>query len=292
MEKPKIARVLSIAGSDSGGGAGIQADIKTCAAFGVYASTAITAITAQNTLGVQAIEPVSEDMVAMQISSVLQDIGTDVIKLGMLANARIAQTVAEILETDTGAGWNVIDPVMVASSGDALLEQDAIEIYKEKLVPLADVLTPNIREAEVLSGVQIETAEDMIKAGKTLQEMGAYAVLMKGGHMEGKSVIDILITAEGNQIMSAPRLYSRHTHGTGCTLAAAIAAGLALDQTLDMAVVNAREFVFEGIANAPKLGAGDGPLNHGLYMGAESDDGQKNGPEPDNPFSALKDLKP
>ncbi|HHL43137.1 MAG TPA: bifunctional hydroxymethylpyrimidine kinase/phosphomethylpyrimidine kinase, partial [Hellea balneolensis] len=181
----KSATVLSIAGSDSSGGAGIQADIKTCCAFGVYASTAITAITAQNTNGVQRVEAMDPDLVKAQIKSVLDDIGTDVIKIGMLANGDIAKTVADIIQEDTGAGWNVIDPVLVATSGDTLFDKDALDIFRTRLVPLADVLTPNIPEAEILSGIKIDTIEDMVKAGEVLRDMGAYSVLLKGGHLDG-----------------------------------------------------------------------------------------------------------
>ena len=281
-------RVLIIAGSDSSGGAGIQADIKTCAAFGVYSSTAITAITAQNTLGVQRVEAVSPELVAAQMRCVLSDIGADVIKIGMLANAGIVEAVADVINADADDIPIVLDPVLVATSGDKLLDVSAIEILKEKLLPHADVITPNTHEAEILTGIKIENAENMIKAGEALLEMGAYAALMKGGHLEGKSVIDVLVSSDGNQIMSAPRIHSRHTHGTGCTLASAIASGLALGMPMDIAVQEAREFVFEAIRSAPKLGKGNGPLNHGLNMGeaeAPSDSGKP------NPFAALKDLQ-
>ena len=282
----KIARVLIIAGSDSGGGAGIQADIKTCAAFGAYSATAITAITAQNTVGVQKVEALSPDMVKAQIDSVLTDIGADVIKIGMLANQAIIETVAEAIEDEDA--YVVLDPVMVATSGDKLLEDGAIKALKEKLIPLCDVITPNVPEAEILTGMKIEDVDDLGKAGAKLLDMGAYAAVMKGGHLEGKMVVDVLVSDDENAMMTAPRIRSKHTHGTGCTLASAIAANMALGVPLDEAVNTAREFVFEAIRSAPKLGQGHGPLNHGLIF-----PDQEEAPEDDssNPFAALKGLQ-
>jgi hydroxymethylpyrimidine/phosphomethylpyrimidine kinase len=286
----KTARILSVAGSDSGGGAGIQADIKTCAAFGVYSGTAITAITVQNTQGVSRVEALPADLVAEQIRSFLSDIGADVIKIGMLANGDIIDAVAEVILQEAEEVTVVLDPVLVATSGDALLDEEAILTLKDKLLPLADVLTPNTFEAEILSGVKIETLDDMIKAGEILMELGAYNVLMKGGHLKGKSITDVLMTPEGNQIMNAPRIHSRHTHGTGCTLASAVAAGLALGEDVNTAVAHAREFVFEAIKTAPGLGAGHGPLNHGLNMG-DAEQSPQDDPPKNNPFAALKDMK-
>ncbi len=279
-------RVLIIAGSDSGGGAGIQADIKTCAAFGAYSATAITAITAQNTVGVQKVEALSPDMVKAQIDSVLSDIGADVIKIGMLANQAIIETVAEAIEDQDA--YVVLDPVMVATSGDKLLEDGAIKALKEKLIPLCDVITPNVPEAEILTGMKIEDVDDLGKAGAKLLDMGAYAAVMKGGHLEGKMVVDVLVSDDENAMMTAPRIRSKHTHGTGCTLASAIAANMALGVPLDEAVNTAREFVFEAIRSAPKLGQGHGPLNHGLIF-----PDQEEAPEDDssNPFAALKGLQ-
>ena len=282
-----IAKVLIVAGSDSGGGAGIQADIKTCAAFGVYSSTAVTAITAQNTQCVQRVEALSADLVADQMRSVLSDIGADVIKIGMLANADIINAVAEVITTDAEDVTVVLDPVLVATSGDALLDESAIDVLKEKLLPLADVITPNTHEAALLTGLKVEDAEDMIKAGEALREMGAYAALMKGGHLEGKSVTDILVAEEGNQMMNAPRIYSRHTHGTGCTLASAVASMLAQGAPVEVAVMDAREYVFEAIRSAPKLGQGNGPLNHGLKIRSAGPAASSDEP---NPFAVLKDL--
>lgn len=276
-------RVLIIAGSDSGGGAGIQADIKSCAAFGAYSATAITAITAQNTLGVQQVEILSPELVRAQIRSVMDDIGADVIKIGMLGSAAIIDVVAE--EIDKASAYIVLDPVMVATSGDSLLSDKAVTAMKEKLVPLCDLITPNVPEAELLTGMTISEMDELSRAGEALLEMGTYAALMKGGHLKGKSVIDVLVSEDGAQIMSGPRIHSRHTHGTGCTLASAIAANMALGYPLEEAVSNAREFVYEAIRTAPGFGAGHGPLNHGLAIGEQEID---TAPNPDNPFAALK----
>jgi len=286
MSADKVGRVLIIAGSDSGGGAGIQADVKTCAAFGAYSATAITAITAQNTLGVQKVEALSPDLVTAQIESVLSDIGADVIKIGMLANQEIIEAVAAAI-TDEQA-YIILDPVMVATSGDKLLEDSAITALKEKLIPLCDVITPNVPEAEILTGVKIEDIDDLGKAGTKLLEMGAYAAVMKGGHLEGKTVVDVLVSDDENAVMTAPRIHSKHTHGTGCTLASAIAANMALGVPLDEAVNMAREFVFEAIRSAPKLGQGKGPLNHGLVFPQCEEEAPD---EKANPFSVLKGLK-
>ena len=283
-------RVLIIAGSDSSGGAGIQADIKTCAAFGAYSMTAVTAVTVQNTEGVDAVEVMSAELVRAQIRACLSDIGADVIKLGMLANADIINVVAEEL-ADVSA-YIILDPVMVATSGDSLLTDDAIALMREKLVPLCDVITPNVPEAALLTGLPVSDPEELIAAGEKLLEMGAYAALMKGGHLDMKSVVDVLATEEGNQIMSGPRLYTRHTHGTGCTLASAVAAAMSLGEPLEVAVESAREYVFEAIRTAPKFGKGNGPLNHGL-----ADLSEKDAPEPEqaakpkSPFAVLKGFK-
>ncbi len=288
LNTKSVGRVLIIAGSDSGGGAGIQADIKTCAAYGAYSMTAITAVTAQNTVGVHAVEFMPAALVKTQIEVCLSDIGADVIKIGMLGNSEIIDIVANAI-TDIEA-FVVLDPVMVATSGDALLSTDAVEAMKTKLLPLCDLVTPNVPEAEILTGLTIKEAEDLSKAGQKLLEMGAYAALMKGGHLKGKTLIDVLVSDDGASLMTGPRLHSKHTHGTGCTLASAVAASMALGNPLEAAVMSARDFVFEGIQSAPKLGAGHGPLNHGLSY-AEDD----TTPEPsngNNPFSVLKGLKP
>lgn len=287
MSESKIGRVLIIAGSDSGGGAGIQADIKTCAAFGAYAATAITAVTAQNTLGVQQVEAMSPELVRAQIRSVLDDIGADVIKIGMLANKAIIEAVADEIEDEDA--FVVLDPVMVATSGDKLLEDDAVEAMKTLLISVCDLITPNIPEAQILTGISMDDVDDFGKAGEALIEMGAYAALMKGGHMKGNMVVDVLVSEDENALMTAPRIRSKHTHGTGCTLASAIAAAMALGAPMDEAVNTAREYVFEAIRSAPGLGQGKGPLNHGLALPEE-----ENGDEPNgggNPFAALKALK-
>ena len=292
-------RVLIIAGSDSSGGAGVQADIKTCAAFGAYSMSAITAVTAQNSMGVQQVEMMPAALVRAQIQSCLSDIGADVIKIGMLGNRDIIEAVAQNIQ-DVDA-FIILDPVMVATSGDSLLDASAIGHIKMQLLPLCDVVTPNVPETERLTGVKIESIDDLITAGQVLLEMGVYAALMKGGHMAGKSVTDVLVTEQGANIMSGPRLNSRHTHGTGCTLASAVAANMALGVSLDEAVITAREFVFDAIRTAPKFGAGYGPLNHGLSYGhldndaethmniSDAPQSQKN-PAQKNPFSVLKEL--
>ena len=284
-ETSSTPRVLIIAGSDSSRGAGIQADIKTCAAFGADSTTAITAVTEQNTLGVQQVELMPAELVRGQIKSVLSDIGADVIKIGMLGSADIIDVVAE--EIEEADAFIILDPVMVATSGDALLETKAIETLKTKLLPLADLVTPNVPEAELLTGLKIEDVDDLTKAGDALLKMNVYAALMKGGHLEGKSVVDVLVSEEGANIMSGPRIRSRHTHGTGCTLASAVAACMALGAPLEEAVMNAREFVFQAIKTAPGLGKGNGPLNHGLVSAETEEEPEPTG---NNPFAALKDL--
>jgi len=293
MEANNTPRVLIVAGSDSSGGAGIQADIKTCTAFGVYAATAITAITAQNTVGVQQVEALSADLVAAQMRSVLSDIGADVIKIGMLANREIIRAVADVIINDAEDCTVVLDPVMVSTSGDKLLEDTAVDAMKVLLIPLADIVTPNIDEAEILTGLRPEDASGLTQAGERLLKMGAFAALMKGGHLDGKSITDVLVAPDGNHIMSAPRIHSRHTHGTGCTLASAVASLLAFDKIsgdvpLEIAVREAREFVMEAIRTAPKLGKGKGPLNHGLSIGDAGETPQQQ--DETNPFAALKDL--
>ena len=290
MSDAKVGRVLIIAGSDSGGGAGIQADIKTCAAYGAYAATAITAITAQNTLGVHKVEALSPQLVRAQIRAVLDDIGADVIKIGMLANKDIINAVADEIKDEEDA-YVVLDPVMVATSGDKLLEDAAIEALKTELIPLCDVVTPNVPEAEILTGVKIEDVDDFGKAGQVLIDMGAYAALMKGGHLKGNMVVDVLVSEDENAVMTAPRIRSKHTHGTGCTLASAIAAAMALGSPLDEAVNSAREYVFEAIRSAPGLGQGNGPLNHGLALPEDGEGAGPDGSGDGNPFAALKLLK-
>ncbi|HEY2659342.1 MAG TPA: bifunctional hydroxymethylpyrimidine kinase/phosphomethylpyrimidine kinase [Caulobacteraceae bacterium] len=267
MSNPSLGRVLIIAGSDSGGGAGIQADIKTVTVLGGYAATAITAVTAQNSLGVQAIERVKPKMVALQARAVLSDIGADAIKTGMLGGRKLVETVAALL--DEAGVPAVIDPVMLAKSGAALLKPRAVAAVKSLLIPRAALLTPNAPEAEALTGLTVQTTDDLRRAGEALLKAGARAVLMKGGHVPGDEVTDILMTPAGETTFSGPRLDTRHTHGTGCTLASACAAGIAQGLPMDAAVARAWAFVAEAIRRAPGFGAGAGPLDHGWMLRAD-----------------------
>ena len=255
-------RVLIIAGSDSGGGAGVQADIKTVTMLGGYAATAITAVTVQDTVGVSAIHPVPPDMVAAQARAVLDDIGADAIKTGMLGDAATVEAVAEVLE-GAAAIPAVVDPVMAAKGGAALLEARAMDAFKARLVPRAALLTPNAPEAEALTGLAVHSFDDQRRAGEALLALGARAVLVKGGHVPGARVVDLLVTAAGETAFEAERIETRHTHGTGCTLASACAAGLAQGLPLAEAVARAWAYVQEAIAQAPGLGRGHGPLDHG-----------------------------
>jgi len=255
-------RVLVIAGSDSGGGAGIQGDIKTITALQGYAATAITALTAQNTLGVQGIFDIPAAFIRQQILSVLDDIGADAIKTGMLHNAEIIAAVADTITPYRHIPL-VLDPVMLAKGGAALLQPDAIAVLKEGLIPLAALVTPNLPEAERLSGMSIRTIDDMEKAAQAILALGCQAVLIKGGHGEGNEVHDLLLTRDYREIFTQPRLYTRHTHGTGCALASAIATGLAQGMTLSAAVARARRYVRKAMETAPGFGQGNGPLGHG-----------------------------
>jgi hydroxymethylpyrimidine/phosphomethylpyrimidine kinase len=255
-----LGRVLIIAGSDSGGGAGIQADIKTVTALGGYAATAVTAITVQNTLGVTDVHPVPLDVIEAQARAVLSDIGADAIKTGMLGDVAIVEAVARIIG-EAGAPA-VVDPVMIAKGGAALLEPAAIVAVRERLVPRAALLTPNALEAEALTGIAVASPDDQRRAGAALLAAGAGAVLMKGGHVPGERVVDFLLTPEGECAFGAERIQTRHTHGTGCTLASACATGLAQGLTLVDAVARAWAYVQEAIARAPGFGAGHGPLDH------------------------------
>jgi len=258
-------RVLTIAGSDSGGGAGIQADIKTITVLGGYAATAITALTAQNTLGVSAIELISPAMVEAQARAVLDDIGVDVIKTGMLGDAAVVELVARLID-ETGLPA-VIDPVMLAKGGAALLAPDAIDAVRALLIPRAALFTPNAPEAEALVGFAVNDLESMQRAGALFMAAGARAVLMKGGHVDGETVTDLLIHAGGETTFSGPRVATRHTHGTGCTLASACAVGLAQGMPLTDAVARAWGYVAEAIRHAPGFGGGAGPLGHGWGLG-------------------------
>ena len=251
---------LTIAGSDSGGGAGIQADLKTFAALGVYGTCAITAVTAQNTLGVRGWEPVSEALVVSQIDAVVSDIGADAVKVGMLATAGIVTAVRETI-VRLGLLRIVIDPVMIAKGGDRLLRDDAVAALRT-LLPHAHVVTPNIPEAEVLAGIHIRGIDDMREAARRILSLGPRVVLVKGGHAEGAESIDVACTAQGEFDIRGPRLPGRHTHGTGCTLSSAIAAHLAKGFTDEEALRGARVYLEGAIRHAPQIGHGHGPLNH------------------------------
>ena len=257
-------RVLSIAGSDSGGGAGIQADLKTIAALGCFGMTAITALTAQNTCGVRAIHGVPPQMLRDQIDAVIEDIGTDAVKIGMLHAPEIVRTVAESI--DRHSLQNVVfDPVMVATSGAVLIEQASMDVLVRELFPRATLITPNLDEAGLLVGKPLTSTEDMEAAALTLRTQGARAVLVKGGHLPGETVIDLLLTESGEKIwMKAPRIHSQNTHGTGCTLSSAIASHLALGETLVEAVRAARLYVREALQAGAQVRTGNcgGPLNH------------------------------
>ncbi|CCQ73324.1 bifunctional hydroxymethylpyrimidine kinase/phosphomethylpyrimidine kinase [Magnetospira sp. QH-2] len=260
-------RVLIVAGSDSGGGAGIQADLKTVTCLGGYAATAITALTAQNTLGVTGIFDVPPDFIARQMIAVLDDIGADCIKIGMLHRPEVIETVVSVLDSHAPDAPIVVDPVMIAKGGASLLEDSAVSSLKAMLVSRATVLTPNVPEAEVLTDSSIVDADSAEHAGKLLCAMGAQAVLMKGGHMTGETVVDRLIEqGEMTRTFSGPRVETRHTHGTGCTMASAIATGLAQGLSVEDAVSRARIYVQRAIETAPGLGQGHGPLNHGYTV--------------------------
>ena len=252
---------LTIAGSDSGGGAGIQADLKTFHQWGVYGTSALTAVTAQNTLGVQEIHPVPAAIVAAQIRSVAEDLAPRAVKSGMLATAEIVATVAAAIRGHR-LGAYVLDPVMVATSGDRLLERDAVATIRDELLPLATIVTPNWPEAALLTQVTEANLRGMAAAARALVDAGAGAALVKGGHLEGDEVVDLFWDGEVERVYRAPRTRTRHTHGTGCTLSAAIAAGLARGVGLGEAVGGAVGWVRDAIAGAPGLGAGRGPLNH------------------------------
>ncbi|HVL67290.1 MAG TPA: bifunctional hydroxymethylpyrimidine kinase/phosphomethylpyrimidine kinase [Vicinamibacterales bacterium] len=252
---------LTIAGSDSGGGAGIQADLKTFAAHGVYGTSALTAITAQNTLGVTGWQAVDPALVVAQIEAVIGDIGAHAVKTGMLANAAIVGAVAETLQR-LGCTDVVVDPVMIAKGGDRLLEEAAVEAIRSRLLPLARVVTPNVPEAEDLSRMRISSLDDMRAAGERIRAMGARVVLVKGGHMAGHDSIDLACTADGTRTFRSARIETPHTHGTGCTLASAIAANLALGKTDLEAIGDAKEYVDGAIRHAPGIGRGHGPLEH------------------------------
>tara|TARA_R110000868_G_scaffold1554_3_gene12447 strand:- start:13910 stop:14716 length:807 start_codon:yes stop_codon:yes gene_type:complete len=256
-------RILIVAGSDSGGGAGIQADIKSVTALGGFAATAITALTAQNTLGVQDVFPVDTAFIQMQMRVVLDDIGADCLKTGMLHAPDVIDAVCDVLENEAAGIPVVVDPVMVAKGGAALLGSDAVGTLRDRLLPLARVITPNIPEAETLLGMAIATIDDMKSAAEKLKAMGASAVLVKGGHMEGNDLTDVLLDDDGFHLFGTRRVDTAHTHGTGCTLASSIATGIAQGMTLPEAVGRAQAYVVAAIQDAPGFGSGHGPIDHG-----------------------------
>jgi hydroxymethylpyrimidine/phosphomethylpyrimidine kinase len=255
-------RVLIVAGSDSGGGAGIQADIKAVTMLDAFAATAITALTAQNTEGVHGVLPIDPAFIRRQMEVVLDDIGADSVKTGMLHDAAVIETVAAVLAERAPDVPLVLDPVMVAKGGAPLIQTEAIGALKARLVPRAAVLTPNLPEAEILAGRSIADVVGMRDAARSLLGLGCRAVLLKGGHLDGDTVHDVLATAAGFTEWTSPRIVSRHTHGTGCTLASAIAAGLAQGMDTIAAVERARDYVRRAIASAPGIGRGHGPLDH------------------------------
>ena len=255
-------RVLVVAGSDSGGGAGIQADIKTISALDAYAATAITALTAQDTLGVHGVFPIPVDFIEQQMRLVLADIGADCVNTGMLHSAEVIDAVTAVLEAE-GAGIPVVvDPVMVAKGGAPLLQAEAVDALKRRIVKIATVLTPNIPEAELLAGMSISSVDDMRRAADALMALGPGAVFLKGGHLSGDTLHDLLVTGDATEILSAPRIDTKHTHGTGCTTASAIAAGIAQGLPLADAVRRAQRYVHEAIRQAPGIGSGHGPIGH------------------------------
>ena len=256
-----MATALTIAGSDSGGGAGIQADLKTFAALGVYGTSAITAVTAQNTRAVEGVFTLTPDEVVRQIDAVASDIRPDAVKTGMLANAGIVAAVADAIQR-----WTlrpiVVDPVMVSKSGHHLLSADAVESVLRRLVPLAAVVTPNRLEAEVLSGRSVTTLEESREAARVLHGHGAAAVVIKGGHFEGPTVVNLLFDGHAFTEFATPRLDTRNTHGTGCTFASAIAAQLARGRSLPDATEGATAYVAGAMRHGPAIGQGHGPLDH------------------------------
>jgi hydroxymethylpyrimidine/phosphomethylpyrimidine kinase len=266
-DKPVLkGRVLIIAGSDSGGGAGIQADIKTVTALGGYAATAITALTIQNTLGVHGVVATPPKAVRAQMEAVMKDIGADAFKTGMLGDVALVETIAEAFEDFAplkGGIPRIIDPVMVATSGDVLLPQNAIDAVRRLMIPGAFLVTPNAPEAEVLTGKAVDGVNGQRRAAEKLLGMGATASLIKGGHVPGDVIVDVLATQSGEYFFEGERIDTRATHGTGCTLASGIAAGVSRGLSLNDAVALSRAYLIEAIRRAPGLGQGNGPVDHG-----------------------------
>lgn len=265
--KKKYFRVLTIAGSDSGGGAGIQADIKTISAMGCYASSAITAVTIQNTLGVEGVHPIPLDILEGQIDAILSDIGTDAIKIGMLHSTKVVNLVADMIEK-YGIRNVVFDPVMVSTSGHRLIEEDAIEAIKNRLIPLSRVITPNIPEAEILSDCQISSDQEFESVAKKLSFNKSVSVLLKAGHLDNDYLVDYFYNIEDNTITLLPskRVQTRNTHGTGCTLSSAFASALARGEDLTSAAKSAKRYIEQAIIFGAEyeIGHGHGPVNHGF----------------------------
>ena len=253
--------VLTIAGSDSGGGAGIQADLKTFAAHGLYGTSVITAVTAQNTTGITALEALSADLVTAQMEAVMSDIGAHAAKTGMLANAAIVEAVASAVEA-LQIPWLVVDPVLVATSGDSLLDDEGVGAMKSELLRRAFVVTPNVLEAEALSGIRILSDEDRRHAARRILALGPSAVILKGGHVSSADIVDVLYDGHRYVEFRTARVPGRGTHGTGCTFAAAVTSQLALGRGLEDAIPLAQSYVAEAIRHAPDLGRGHGPLDH------------------------------
>ena len=256
-------RVLIIAGSDPSGGAGIQADIKTVTALGGYAATAVTSLTIQNTKGVSAVHPVSPDIVDAQINAVMDDIGSDAIKIGMIGEVSLVESLAATLSQVSKDAPIILDPVLAATSGDALARDGVAAKIIQLLAPLANLVTPNLNEAALLTDVSPIDTDSMIAAGEKLLSLGAKAALIKGGHTSGASITDVLVTEGGAEFFEHARIESTSTHGTGCTLASAIATKIAQGASLSQAVASAIDYVQKAIETAPGYGAGCGPLNHG-----------------------------
>jgi hydroxymethylpyrimidine/phosphomethylpyrimidine kinase len=264
-----MAIALTIAGSDSGGGAGIQADLKTFAAFGVYGCSAVTAVTAQNTIGVSAIFEIPNDVIKDQIFAVFDDIGADVIKIGMLSSKSIIQTVSECLRKikNNNEIKIVLDPVMIAKGGDRLLEENAVQLLQNLMIPLADVVTPNIPEAEVLVRFPINDDNDLRRAARfIINELGARSVVIKGGHATGNNCDDLYYDGKEFRVLYGKRINTNNTHGTGCTFASALAANLALNRSIAEVLTCSKSYVVDCIKNAPAIGHGHGPLNHFPFL--------------------------
>ena len=264
VDADRQARVLIVAGSDPSGGAGLQADLKTVTALGGYGATAVTALTVQNTRGVSAVEPVAPDFIRQQMIAVLEDIGADVVKIGMIGDIAAAETIAATLSEEAAGVPIVLDPVLAATSGDALAEDGMTAFLLDRLIPMARLVTPNADEAAALCGIEVATTDDLAEAGRRLRKAGAGAALVKGGHLAGEEVADVLVTADGADVFRHPRIETAAGHGTGCTLASAVATGLAQGLGLGAAVARGIRFVERALRAAPGFGEGAGPLNHGV----------------------------